>query len=852
MRAGTLPSVAVILACVATADADTPTKNRKDESAGPPHVFVPSAGFKRMFRPDTGEAAPVPAVVGGRRGAPSAAPQKDARNRKERRVPVILLRYNDVAVRYQAWSYQVRLFGDEAEPKALRADRRTVRNYYRDMSRGDFDLTGRVWGWFDLPKARAAYTAVDQPLSPLELLKDGLSVADKQIDFGKYDNDGPDGEPNSGDDDGIVDTLIAVHAEPSKENGGGFYNSHSQLYKKLNGGKFYETDDKRTKSTNPDSPFAKKGLPDRIVVDDYALLPGLSAAETDNGETRPPIIEVGVFCHELGHALGLPDLYDRTDPRTHGLGTFCCMSRGMYGGDMDHPETPVALSAWCRAYLKWVEVETLNDGNHDLSKPIVFLPAHSEKAKVFRIDINGTDKREYFLIEYRDRQKVSGRVNWDEKLPAAGLFVWHIDEKVGRNRQANPDWPFAEPDEGQNDDASAPMAAPNPSGDSPPGNRQSFVFPEKHALVALVQQDGKQHLEDLNFGNEGDEADVLREGESLGDDPELKKGLRGYDGVPTTAQITNVHFGPNGEGGTFELLFQSGSGSPLAPPDSEIAFRKILGDIEKLLDEGKDVPEDKQKEAASAPQYLIDTAVTRDTADKIQEYIQKFRVIQEFRVDSPTPTPVERDLRSLLTRQQSPGAVRVRFDPSRTRVERLEPLNIPARSTTFFEDAQRMASGDLKPLIGSDIVLVQVTPRDALAPQQRFEQFVQVGSERLPLLGRGFQGPSIGVSLYYKKDRAELFKVVNDTVRPEELRFDPTVKDSGPVSALDRTKSWANASRGQVVGDPRKGIYIDYYKDPTNLGPAFARLAYQVSFRNNTGQTTSVYVILRTSEVVQQ
>ncbi|NIQ55069.1 MAG: hypothetical protein GWN71_10720, partial [Gammaproteobacteria bacterium] len=34
-----------------------------------------------------------------------------------------------------------------------------------------------------------------------------IRQADATIDFGQYDNDGPDGIPNSGDDDGYVDGL---------------------------------------------------------------------------------------------------------------------------------------------------------------------------------------------------------------------------------------------------------------------------------------------------------------------------------------------------------------------------------------------------------------------------------------------------------------------------------------------------------------------------------------------------------------------------------------------------------------------------------------------------------------------
>ena len=45
-------------------------------------------------------------------------------------------------------------------------------------------------------------------METLEELDDGT------IDWGQFDNDGPDGIPNSGDDDGFVDVLAVMHPTP--------------------------------------------------------------------------------------------------------------------------------------------------------------------------------------------------------------------------------------------------------------------------------------------------------------------------------------------------------------------------------------------------------------------------------------------------------------------------------------------------------------------------------------------------------------------------------------------------------------------------------------------------------------
>jgi hypothetical protein len=43
--------------------------------------------------------------------------------------------------------------------------------------------------------------------------KESFTKADADVDFGQFDNDGPDGSPNSGDDDGYVDTVLLVQPE---------------------------------------------------------------------------------------------------------------------------------------------------------------------------------------------------------------------------------------------------------------------------------------------------------------------------------------------------------------------------------------------------------------------------------------------------------------------------------------------------------------------------------------------------------------------------------------------------------------------------------------------------------------
>ncbi len=82
-----------------------------------------------------------------------------------------------------------------------------------------------------------------------------------------------------------------------------------------------------------------------IVVWDYTIQPALGS---DNG-CGTGINEIGVFCHEFGHAFGLPDLYD-TNGGTQGIGHWGLMG----SGNWNKPTNPAHFEAWSKAELGWL------------------------------------------------------------------------------------------------------------------------------------------------------------------------------------------------------------------------------------------------------------------------------------------------------------------------------------------------------------------------------------------------------------------------------------------------------------------------------------------------------------------
>ena len=112
---------------------------------------------------------------------------------------------------------------------------------------------------------------------------------------------------------------------------------------------------------------------------------------------------IGISCHELAHALGLPDFYDANegqDGYAGGLYDFSLMCRGLYNNE---DRTPPYLNALERMLLGWIpEIPELPESGEVLLGPV-------QQNLAYRIPTQ--TEGEFFLVESRD-----GTV-WDAPLP---------------------------------------------------------------------------------------------------------------------------------------------------------------------------------------------------------------------------------------------------------------------------------------------------------------------------------------------------------------------------------------------------------------------------------------------------
>ena len=304
----------------------------------------------------------------------------------------------------------------------------TVHTFYDQMSNGLLNVQGQVYGWIPLDSDDTYYEGPtgSVPCNGLcggskvsQILAESVQKVDATVDFGQYDNDGPDGIPNSGDDDGFVDVAMLVQPEvgaecrslvPSASNN---LWSHRFRYAGWTGSFIVTNDTVRDHSGNP--VLDTQGHAVFIKVNDYTLSSGVGGATAcDGSQIMPP----GTIAHETGHIFDLPDLYD-VSFQTEGIGEWGLMSSGNYA----RPLSPAHMEGWSRLQLGWVTLVNIVANGTDTLGP------YTVGDTIMRINPAPgvpNPRGESFLIE--NRQATDGDTALIGKGKGPGLLVFHFDQ----------------------------------------------------------------------------------------------------------------------------------------------------------------------------------------------------------------------------------------------------------------------------------------------------------------------------------------------------------------------------------------------------------------------------------------
>ena len=251
----------------------------------------------------------------------------------------------------------------------------SVWQYYYDNSNKQFSPEFTVAGPYRLSKDRAWYKE-----RPEDMVAEVARLADKDVDFSLFA------------ENGVAHDIFVFYSGGAESSGApnGIWPHRSTI---------------RNLSL------------DGVTIPGYAcsseLEPGVAGNST--------FAAIGSFCHEFGHIIGWPDLYDTVNGNDTNCDLPGCLSLMSYGSYNNSSRTPPALSVLERWMMGWMEPEVLEaTGEYSL-------PAITEgKGYLVKTEANG----DYFLLECRG----AGKNVWDKKEYLDfygqgadwGLLVYHV------------------------------------------------------------------------------------------------------------------------------------------------------------------------------------------------------------------------------------------------------------------------------------------------------------------------------------------------------------------------------------------------------------------------------------------
>jgi immune inhibitor A len=307
------------------------------------------------------------------------------------------------------------LFGTVYDPPEYAAypghpTNRTLKNYYNEVSYGQVDVVTlnmpSAMGWTQTGHGYDYYCKADgihdngfgpYPQNAQGMVVDAVAAVDGVVDFRNYAVGGE------------VPNLFVVFAGTGAEWSGtsDIIWSHSWDLTEGTGMNGYTTDD-------------------GVKINNYAVMPELGGDLTGYTGTVsgpfPPT--VGVYAHEYGHVLGLPDQYDY-GYESDGTDVYSLMAGGSwnrYPADrIFSGNSPAQLDAWSKyrlGFLTPVEITAATNKT---------LPPAETDAVAYKMVVPNSGGKEYFLFENRQW------IGFDQGLQRFGphgLAIYHVDDTV--------------------------------------------------------------------------------------------------------------------------------------------------------------------------------------------------------------------------------------------------------------------------------------------------------------------------------------------------------------------------------------------------------------------------------------
>jgi immune inhibitor A len=262
----------------------------------------------------------------------------------------------------------------------------SMSNYYLEQSSGRYTVTGDVTDWVSVPQTGAHYGSNangdeyawifirDQMTAWVNAQHDAgksdADIADYLSQFDVWDRYDYNGNGIFDEPDGYIDHFQSIHSGEGEEAGGGVLGSDAIWSHRWYA--FYYNQGVTGPSFNQLGGIQIPGT--NLWIGDYTI-------EPENGG-------VGVFAHEFGHDLGLPDEYDTSGNAggaENSTGFWTLMSSGSWGNSGVAAEgigdKPFHMNAWDKLQLGWLNYAITRPGGPTTSVKLGPVETNTKQAQ---------------------------------------------------------------------------------------------------------------------------------------------------------------------------------------------------------------------------------------------------------------------------------------------------------------------------------------------------------------------------------------------------------------------------------------------------------------------------------------
>jgi M6 family metalloprotease-like protein len=308
----------------------------------------------------------------------------------------------------------------------------SIAEYFDEVSYKQVYVTGEIIDWYD-----AGNYFTFNPYSGFPSL---LSVLDPVIDYSQFD----------GNNDGKVDAVVFLRSGNGQEDSGDLNDIWSFAVSYSTGLGPYDGKYISQWCTSPET----------YPMRDPLYPPAFSGQDTLN--------KIRVFCHELTHNLGLPDMYDYDDKlvistfytpndyNDHPVYDWCNMGYGGYGILSLKSQVPSHLIGWNKKQMGWIEPVIVPAGTHN--QVVIYNYETTKDSSLYMIPITPREG-EYFLLEYRNPGSSGMFDKFDSDFSCyfwpylsfggdpldRGLLITHVHDSLGapywRINNGTPEYP---------------------------------------------------------------------------------------------------------------------------------------------------------------------------------------------------------------------------------------------------------------------------------------------------------------------------------------------------------------------------------------------------------------------------